>query len=76
MKCKEIQDLMITDYLDDRLTSQQKTLIEAHLKECVACREFLAVVKKTVVAPFERSESHVPPESIWQRIQKALSVTF
>jgi len=72
MKCRDIQDMILTDYLDGQIDPKKKGIVESHLKECAACREFLVTATEAVIKPFDHSESRVPPESIWQGIQDVI----
>jgi len=72
MDCKECQDIIITDYLDREINAEKKKLVEAHLAECSACREYMIAVSKSAVEPFKKVEIVTPPLSVWRRIKEAI----
>ncbi|MBF0478959.1 MAG: zf-HC2 domain-containing protein [Candidatus Omnitrophica bacterium] len=69
MDCNKIQDLILTDYIDNQMDEKQKNMIETHLAQCIGCQEFTALVKKTVVEPFIQAERFVPSENVWIEIK-------
>ena len=73
MTCKEIQDILLTDYLDGQLDKQSADGIERHLSDCLHCREFLAAARKSLVAPFLLSEKvSLPQEEVWKNIKQRI----
>ncbi len=68
MKCSDLREQILTDYLDGRMESGARELLEAHLNICDECRAFAAMAKKAVIEPFHRTERAAPPESLWQQI--------
>jgi len=71
MNCSQVQGLLLTDYADDQLTSQQKAKLDAHISECAQCREFFETVR-LAVEPLKNAEVLVPPEEIWQNIKESV----
>lgn len=49
MPCQELVEL-VTNYLEDRLSPQDRARFEAHLEQCEACRTYLVQFKATVEA--------------------------
>jgi anti-sigma factor RsiW len=45
--CRELVEL-VTDYLSDVLTVQERTRFEQHLRECPPCTDYLAQMKTTI----------------------------
>lgn len=72
MKCKEIQELILTDYLDNEVTPLLKVEIEQHLVGCTACREFESAAKKAVIEPFRNPARPNPTDSVWQNIRERI----
>ena len=70
MKCKDIMDLILTDYIDGELNATEEKNIEAHLKSCLRCREFLNEVMQSTAAPFTNAERLKAPESIWYGVKR------
>jgi anti-sigma factor RsiW len=47
LACREVVEL-ITDYLDDVLPRRQRTRLEAHLRACDGCDEYLRQFEATI----------------------------
>lgn len=73
MKCKECQEYILTDYVDDQLNEEVKREIHAHLSSCRECREFSAMAQKTAIEPFEKCERLAPRETVWQNIKNEIT---
>ena len=75
MNCKSIQELILTDYLDDELDVQQKKNVEGHLVSCAHCREFLEAARETGIEPFTQPQKiSLSQENIWQNIKQQIDV--
>ncbi|MDP8266359.1 MAG: zf-HC2 domain-containing protein [Candidatus Aceula meridiana] len=72
MKCKQIKELVLTDYLDDQVSKEQKQSIEEHLTQCTACREFAAEAKEVLKNPFESVQPIKAPDHLWNKIEGAI----
>jgi len=70
MKCKQVQELILTDYLDDRLRGEQKNRIQRHLESCHACREFEFSARKELLQTFQKVAKFNPPEQLWENIKE------
>jgi len=73
MKCREWQNLILTDYLDDQMSKEQAVQLEEHVSDCAECREFIAHARKSVIEPFECVEKAEPSEQVWQNIKEAIN---
>jgi len=68
MDCKKIQELIITDYLDNEMNNK---LVERHIESCDDCRKFLILTQKTIVDPLSKAKKdHLSRELIWARLQE------
>ena len=47
MTCKEFVEL-VTDYFEDRLTTEESTRLELHVCTCTGCRVYLAQMRAVV----------------------------
>lgn len=74
MKCNEIQDLILTDYIDKEADKQLSAEITQHLKHCQACREFLQIAEAAVIKPFESLNREQPGEEVWQNIKSQIDL--
>ena len=70
MPCRELVEL-ITEYLDDRLSSIDRARFEAHLAECEACRTYLEQFRQTI-----RVLGRLPEESLSPEARSALLDAF
>ena len=75
MNCEQAQEMILTDYLDGRLTGSVKAQCEAHLEKCPSCQAFLSVASETLVAPFVELPKERMPEPvasvIMQRVRRS-----
>lgn len=69
MKCQDIQQQLLTDFLDNELSSVKKAEIDAHLMECALCRAFLAAVRK-VNDPAHAVNDTMPGAHVWAKIRE------
>jgi anti-sigma factor RsiW len=72
MKCKQIQELILTDYLDGQMNREQRGQLEAHLTGCSHCKEFEAMARRTVIEPFKEAERFEPPDAVWHQIKEQI----
>lgn len=72
MNCKKIQELILTDYLDEQMEQDQKKIIEDHLSSCVYCREFAEAAKTGIIDPLSNSEKVAPSEQVWLNIKESI----
>jgi anti-sigma factor RsiW len=70
MPCRELVEL-ITDYLEDRLSTVDRARFEAHLAECEACRCYLDQFRQTI-----RGLGRLPEESLSTEARNALLAAF
>jgi anti-sigma factor RsiW len=70
MPCRELVEL-ITDYLEDRLSPNDRARFEAHLAECEACRTYLDQFRQTI-----RTLGCLPDESLSAEARIALLDAF
>ena len=63
ISCEEFEEFII-EYLEDGLTSRQRSLFEFHLKICRECREYLAAYRTSMEAAKMGldDESDIPDE--------------
>jgi anti-sigma factor RsiW len=61
--CREAVALM-TDYLEDALSSRDRVRLEFHLAGCPHCPEYLAQIKATIAAAGHVEPDDLPPEAL------------
>lgn len=72
MKCKKIQELIMTDYLDNEADDVTRREIERHLQACQDCRKLLEAGRAAVKQPFENQHYLQPPQSVWSAIREQM----
>jgi anti-sigma factor RsiW len=70
MGCQELVEV-ITDYLEDRLSPEDRERFEAHLEECDACDMYLDQMRATIAAL-----GRIPPESLSAAQEAELLTAF
>jgi predicted anti-sigma-YlaC factor YlaD len=71
MNCKEIKEILLTDYIDDEADEALRQQIEEHLCRCSDCRAVLEAAT-AVVRPLRMAESTPPPAALWQDVRNEL----
>ena len=69
MKCKRIQDLIMSDYIDGELKGHLLKKVQEHLLSCPECKQFEQSLQKEAIAPFKEADQIKPPESVWEEIR-------
>jgi anti-sigma factor RsiW len=62
MRCRELVEL-VTDYLEERLSTVDRARFEAHLADCEACRAYLDQFRQTIRALGRLPEESLSPEA-------------
>ena len=70
MPCQELVEL-VTEYLEDRLSPDDRLRFEQHLEQCVACRAYLEQFRETI-----RVLGTLPEESLSAESRAALLNAF
>lgn len=72
MNCRDIQELLLTDYLDARLPDGRKSLVDSHLHQCTACAAFWAKAR-AAVDPLKSAPGVDVGPALWTRIKEGIS---
>lgn len=72
MKCKTVQELIITEYFDAQMDETQKFDLERHLGCCLKCKDFAAAVDKASAKTFKNFVKIQPPYSIWLKVKEEI----
>jgi anti-sigma factor RsiW len=70
LPCRELVEI-VTDYLEDRLSPDDRQRFEEHLAACEACRAYLEQFRLTV-----RAIGRLPEEALSAEAQRTLLETF
>ena len=70
MKCNDIQELILTDYLDGEIHPDIKEKVDDHIAGCQVCRELLAVSRQVADDPFKHAQPKFEnQQEVWQKIK-------
>lgn len=72
MKCDQIQELLLTDYLDDCLEKDLRAKIDEHVDGCPECKHFKQTVIQTTVDVFKGMERGEVPADLWSKIETSI----
>ncbi|MFH1379135.1 MAG: zf-HC2 domain-containing protein [bacterium] len=73
MKCTEIQELLLTDYMDKETDEKQRTEVQNHVLACARCTQVMLNIREKAVNPFKKAAVYNPPEAVWYKIVDVLS---
>ena len=59
LTCKELVEF-VTDYFEDRLTTEENTRLELHVCSCTGCRAYLGQMRALVRAAGRLAETDIP----------------
>lgn len=62
LACRELVEL-VTDYLEERLSADERTRFELHLTSCSWCRTYLQQMRQVLAAAGKLDEGSVAPEA-------------
>ena len=77
MKCEIIRDL-VPSYIDGLTSRESNELIEEHLEECGACREYLDEMKEDIAGenqPVKNKEAVKPFRKLRQKTRRKIFLT-
>jgi anti-sigma factor RsiW len=63
LACQELVEL-ITDYLEDSLSTEDRTRFEAHLATCGGCSAYLDQMRQTISVVGRLREDDIPPPAM------------
>jgi anti-sigma factor RsiW len=70
MPCRELVEL-VTEYLEDRLSPEDRARFDTHLAACEACLTYMEQFRETI-----RALGHLPEESLSRGARDALLAAF
>ncbi len=73
MKCRKVQDLLITDYSDGELKPGKIKIIEKHLETCRECGLFKEKVSSLSSTILESGGLLKTPEHLWREVNRQTS---
>jgi anti-sigma factor RsiW len=60
LACRQVVELL-TEYLDDALSTRDRARLEAHLADCPHCSEYLAQLRATIASAGRVETDHLEP---------------
>jgi anti-sigma factor RsiW len=72
--CSALSELL-EKYFDQEVTDEEKSLVDAHLVDCHACRDLLRSMEKMrdlVKAPVEEASGKEDFQWVWQKVERGL----
>jgi anti-sigma factor RsiW len=72
MRCKEVHEILLTDYLDGQMDKSAKAAVEDHLSACSQCKSVLQSVREVGPQLFRDAGRLRAPESVWQHVKEAI----
>jgi len=69
---EQIKELILTDYLDGRLSETDKREVDHWIEREPEIREFFEAVKRSSVQPFGSLKDFEPPEEVWLNIKERI----
>ena len=61
MSCQELIGL-VTEYLDDALSPEDRARFDAHIADCPGCATYLEQMRQTISVLGELREDAIPPD--------------
>lgn len=62
LSCRELVEL-VTDYLEERLSADDRTRFEMHLVYCDSCRTYLQQMRQVLATTGKLAEDSIAPEA-------------
>ncbi len=70
--CKNIKDLILTDYFDAQADAATRAQVDAHLLVCTDCQLFAQDVKEKLAVPFKTVVRENVPDHLWCAIKEKI----
>jgi anti-sigma factor RsiW len=71
MECRQVQELLKSDYLDGQIRERDGKIVMDHLASCAACRQMENELRLQRDF-FQKNLQRPVPERVWQKIQNAV----
>jgi len=72
MKCKKIQELLKSDYLDDEISQRGRQYIKGHLTHCQQCNRLHEELLAQRLL-FQEAKHQKVPASVWENIKNTIA---
>ena len=71
MDCKQIQEMLTSDYLDNELDPTTRGQVDRHLEKCPTCRK-ISENLAAITLPLRQARKQNVPQDVWPRVQAQL----
>jgi predicted anti-sigma-YlaC factor YlaD len=71
MRCKRIQELLKSAYLDGEVSQGEQLYVKEHLAQCSPCRRLEKELQEQHRL-FQKAKQHPVPERVWQNIRDTI----
>ena len=68
MRCKQVREMIMTDYVDGDSPEGDIAAVDAHLAACASCRAALHHLRHTLRPLLKEASRVTPPGSVWNSI--------
>ena len=72
--CRQIQDTLLTEYIDNQTSAANRADINQHLACCAACRVLLKSVQQNETT-LRAASAVTPPEELWTNIRARIEAS-
>lgn len=72
MNCNNFKEWIMTDYVDSELAPEKQKLLEAHLKDCPACRSLAVGLKESAEILAGSDRVVLDRERIWKKVMEGI----
>jgi anti-sigma factor RsiW len=73
MRCEEVRELLLSDYIDGELDAAAAALVKEHVGACASCAALEARVRGQAVAPFRAAREAAPPKRVWKAVERRIT---
>lgn len=73
MDCKKMEEIILTDYMDGKITGAMLKDVEAHLASCSRCRALYTELAP-IGAEIRKAKRMEPPDRVWEKIRAEVSM--
>lgn len=72
MECKRIEEIILTDYTDGKLSGQMFKDVEAHLASCSRCRALASELVR-LRTDLRKAGRMTPPSRVWETVRAGVA---
>jgi anti-sigma-K factor RskA len=73
MKCKQVKEIFLMDYIDGTISAGLMKELDMHISVCASCRDLKNSIDKGLLPLFKHVQPELPAEEIWQGIRSGIA---